>query len=403
MLMKRSKTHCDCVARINPKILKWAREALNLSIDEVIYQLKIPSVTSEVLLSWERGEDFPRVRVAKKLAKLYGLSFIIFYLNDIPQKIKPLKDFRGVGALPFSRNFIFLMRDIQGKQELLKELRLQEHRAAIPFVKSVKYSEQVPGLIRALSKIISSQVKLKKQADKNIRLLTLLFESLGISVSFSNSFNGHYLYAVSPKEVRGFAIADPIAPFIFVNSKDSDTAQLFTLLHEFCHILLGQTGIGDQSNREDNSIETLCNRATAEFLIPTDQFEKIWRTIRSKELEEQVSILTKHFPVSSLSILIKLFSTDKIPYTVFETAYAKHKEAFEQILQEKKERKRSQSTSGFVPLDILLFRKNGKNFTYAVLDGLQKGHIGFLDACSALGITNRNKFDVYINKWSRHL
>ena len=101
--------------------------------------------------------------------------------------------------------------------------------------------------------------------------------------------------------------------------------------------------------------------------------------------------------------MIKLFSTDKIPYTVFETAYTKHKEAFEQILQEKKERKREKSTNGFAPSDILLFRKNGKNFTYAVLDGLQKGHIGFFDACSALGITNRNKFDVYINKWSKHL
>lgn len=399
--MSKNKSNANtCMARINAQNLKWARETLSISTKEVIDQLNIKNVTEELLTIWENGTEFPPVYIAKKLAKFYGINLVVLYLPRIPQKIKPLKDFRRMDSLPFSRNFIFLMRSIQEKQEVLKELLIENGHTALPIVGSVSIEQGVPGLVQALQDNISKYLKLKKKAEDNLKPITRLLESLGISVSFSNSFNGHYLSAVSPKEVRGFAIADKVAPFIFVNSKDSKNAQLFTLLHEFCHILLGETGVGEQSHNADKRIEILCNQATADFLIPSQRFEQALKVMPSKDLDDTVYELTHLFPVSSLSVLVKMFSIGKLAYQNFETAYIRHKESFEQILQQESRQKKSSKI--VLKTDLRLFRQNGKRFTYIVLDGLQKGKIGFTEACSALGVSNGNKFDTYVNKWSKY-
>lgn len=390
-------------AKINPEILKWAREALSLSREEVVRSFKNVSIDAESLEMWETGRDFPSVPIAKKLAKFYGIHFIVLFLPSLPQRIKPLKDFRGVSSQSFSKNFIFLMREIQGKQELLKDILFEKKARPLEYVGSVKLSEGVPGLVRALRRIISSRYKMKKKAEQNLNPLADLLENMGISISFANSINGHHLWAVSPTEVRGFAISDPIAPFIFINSKDSKNAQLFTLIHELCHILLGETGVGDISSKSTNKIEVLCNQATAEFLIPTKEFRQALEATSAAPLEEVLSSMSRSFPVSVFSILIKLVTLGKISRKTFEREYLAQQINFEQNLQQKNLQEKNHSSNHIVRHDVRILRINGKRFTRFVLDGLASRKIGFADACAALGVANRNNFEKYLNRWSKKL
>jgi len=55
---------------------------------------------------------------------------------------------------------------------------------------------------------------------------------------------------------------------ILINTGGSSKARkLFTLAHEFCHILLGKTGVSNASVRK-NKVETFCNQFAAYLLAP---------------------------------------------------------------------------------------------------------------------------------------
>src|SRR3546814_17037769 len=56
---------------------------------------------------------------------------------------------------------------------------------------------------------------------------------------------------------RGFALADPIAPFVVINDRDAKTAWSFTLLHEVAHLWIGATGVS--GGHFEGSTEQFCN------------------------------------------------------------------------------------------------------------------------------------------------
>ncbi len=70
------------------------------------------------------------------------------------------------------------------------------------------------------------------------------------------------------EECKGFALYDDHnTPIIMISKADEfDPAKTFTLIHEYCHLLLREPGISDQ-NRE-NPVEAFCNRFAGAFLIP---------------------------------------------------------------------------------------------------------------------------------------
>ena len=54
---------------------------------------------------------------------------------------------------------------------------------------------------------------------------------------------GSHHTTIDVKVFRGFALADRFAPFVVINDKDAAEAWSFTLLHELCHLFLGETGV----------------------------------------------------------------------------------------------------------------------------------------------------------------
>lgn len=77
------------------------------------------------------------------------------------------------------------------------------------------------------------------------------------------------------EELRAFVLLDDYAPLIFVNQKDSYTARIFSLVHEFVHILRGSDELLNDKNN-DFIEEQNINKITAAFLMPEEQFKNIF-------------------------------------------------------------------------------------------------------------------------------
>lgn len=72
-------------------------------------------------------------------------------------------------------------------------------------------------------------------------------------------------------ELRAFVLLDDYAPLIFINQKDSYTARIFSLIHEFIHILHGTDEL--LSGNDCRIVEERhINKVVAAFLKPPSEF-----------------------------------------------------------------------------------------------------------------------------------
>ena len=116
-------------AYINPTMLVWARSETPFRTVESVEE-RFPSITAKSLESWERGEDYPSVTEAKKLASIYKLPFAAFYLTEAPsKKIKRYTDRRTLrGCYTEDINQNLYLRKVDLYVQLLEVTRVPLHR-----------------------------------------------------------------------------------------------------------------------------------------------------------------------------------------------------------------------------------------------------------------------------------
>src|ERR1051325_2111964 len=118
-------------AYITPKVLKWARESARMPLETAA--LKVP-VDPDKLTEWEEGLSQPTIRQAEILAKAYRRPFALFFLPEIPRDFQPLQDFRRNTSKPLSTGSIFIIREIQQKQNWISFLNRENNEEPLSFI-----------------------------------------------------------------------------------------------------------------------------------------------------------------------------------------------------------------------------------------------------------------------------
>lgn len=361
-------------ARINPALLTWARERAQFGVPVLASRLKIPP---ERLEAWERGEQWPTFKQAQDFASRTYVPFGYLYLREPPEETLPLPDLRTVaGHRPErpSAELIEMAQIVLRRQEWYAEYLRDQGVERNPNVGRASVVNNVLDVVRDMRRVLDVPAHPERgDWEQYQRLLVRKIEQAGILV-MRQGFIRHHTRPLSVQEFRGFAIADPLAPVIFINLADAPSARLFTLIHELAHIWLGQSGISDASPDSHRREEIFCNAVAAEFLVPEEEFQTHWRVLEN--WRDNLPPLEAHFRVSQWVIARRALTLGKIG-----------REDYQRYVAELLERHRNREKSGGGPT-YYRTRKGqvSEAFSRALVSEALSGRVLLRDAGNLLNV-----------------
>lgn len=288
-------------ANINTDMLTWARERSGISVPDFARRC---GISEERLREWESGERKLTFNQAMRFAEKAHVPFGYLFLAKPPEEVLPIPDLRtleGQGVQRPSAELLDLVKLMMQRQEWYREYLQQHFAEANPYVGRASYSDSVESIVEDIRACLGVEPHpTRGKWDDYYRDLVQRIESLGILVMRQGNL-GHHSRPLNVEEFRGFAIVDEYAPIIFVNHSDALGARLFTLIHELCHIWIGQSGISDGDTNTHRQEEVLCNAVAAEFLVPAQEFRALWQH-DSESWEDNLPPLEAHFHVSTWAL-----------------------------------------------------------------------------------------------------
>ncbi len=378
-------------ADITPKLLKWARESAKMDPDTASAKV---GVTTGKLLEWEAGTSLPTIRQAQTLARAYRRPFALLFLSDIPRDFKPLQDFRTKGSKPLGTGSVFIIREIQQRQTWISELNQEDNEPKAEYVGRFSIKDDpvtvADDILRTLAidpSNYTASSPMKEWIDSA--------ESKGIFISRTSFI--HSRLVLDSEEIQGFAIADPYAPFVFINSDDYDAPQLFTLLHEIAHLWIAATGISNHIEPDlhikdhQNPIELFCNEVAANALIPAKILDRM--PTNTFDSVEMVYRHSRNLGVSSFALLVRAYKANRISPDRYRQLKNHADEAYRAYLkreEEKKARKKDAEIAGGPNYYVLQINRNSRLFTHTVLQAFHEGSIAPTQATNLLNVKVSN-------------
>jgi Zn-dependent peptidase ImmA (M78 family) len=246
----------------------------------------------------------------KQLEKFAAATYTplgYFFLKEPPEDELPIPDFRTVKGQPEhpSPNLLDTIQTMQSRQEWMREFLLEEGQKPLSFIRSATLKTNPIEVATEMRKVLSLSDGWAKRVStwtEALRLLRGAIEDAGVMIVINGVVGNNNYRSLDVAEFRGFALVDEYAPLIFINGRDSVSAQMFTIIHELSHLWLGYEGVSnfDKLQPVKTDVEEFCNQVAAEFLVPSDEFKKALRVNLRKTDRELFQLIARRFKVSPL-------------------------------------------------------------------------------------------------------
>lgn len=261
---------------VNPELLSWAADRAGLEDVE----RRFPKFAE-----WMSGELSPTFKQLEEFAKVAHAPLGYLFLEKPPQEEVPIPDFRTIRNAKMrqpSADLLDTIYESQMRQSWYRDYVIAEGHDRIAFVGSVRPSTPInmvaDEMRRRIGFDLTERARYQNWEDARRQLIDAI-EGLGVLVMVSGIVRGNTHRRLDPEEFRGFALADEMAPLIFVNGADTKAAQIFTLVHELAHIWAGDTALSDARMNTDDGVERglWANRVAAEVLVPVSALRAAYR------------------------------------------------------------------------------------------------------------------------------
>lgn len=324
----RRQTECvpSITALVEPVLLAWARKTANLEPLAAARKIGVPEGRIE---EWEAGNSRPTIAQLREAARVYRRPLGVFFLPEPPQGFETMRDFRrifGSGEAAWSAALHDEYRRAHAQREALleiNELDGVEPRAAWRLANLPDVDQSIA---RSAHRALTAAAPLDRPtagADeyRHLAYWIAALEHMGVMVMQTRGGQ------VEPDEMRAFSLYFDAVPVITLNGADWPRGRLFSVIHEYAHLLLHTSGLCDtttdtRATTEDRRLEARCNAIAAEILMPAaDVLASAMVRQRAPGHEWTLGELidaAKPFGVSVESLLRRLVTLGRVPMEFYQ-------------------------------------------------------------------------------------
>ncbi len=372
-------------ALVKPSLLVWARRTAGYKTVEAAAQRA--RLKTEQLESWEQGESRPTVNQLRHLGQVYSRPLAVFYLPEPPRDFEALR-LRDYRRLPDAT-----VPD--ESPELRAEIRRALYRREI-FLELADDWEDTPPELEA-----SASMR-EKPERVGARIRDLLGISTEEQIGWASEYEAlnNWRFAlegagvlvfqasgIDIDEMRGFSLTDRPFPVVVVNIRDRPRARIFSLMHEFTHILLRDSGLCDLVEREnrpsaEQRVERFCNSVAAAALVPKDDLLAQPMVARKPDRSaawswDEIREMASRYEVSDQALLGRLRTLDKIDEGFYwQTA---------RTFQRRYDKSKVRTSRGPAPPEKVV-NNAGQLFTSLVLESYHDARISAVDLSDYLDV-----------------
>ena len=366
---------------VEPALLRWARERAELDVAQL--SKRFPR-----LREWESRTVQPTLKQLEEFARATHAPVGYLFLPEPPVENVPIPDFRTVENARIARPSPDLLETVyicEQRQEWYRDFARAAGEATLPFVGSFTVRTAIRTAAASIRSALEFDVESRRALptwSEALREFIAQADELGILVMCSGIVGSNTHRKLDPQEFRGFALADPLAPVIFINGADTRSAQMFTLAHELAHVWIGQSALSDTDARSvpDQAVERWCNGVAAELLVPIDMLQQEYRD--GDDLATETNRLARRFKVSTLVILRRIHDAGGLTREELWGAY-----------DAELARLRALPSGAGGNFYLTLPARVSKRFARALVSSTLEGQTLYRDALRMLGFSKMKTFD----------
>ena len=369
---------------VNPEILRWARKRAGLNQKDLAGKFRR-------LEDWEAGTVQPTLKQVEAFARAVHVPAGYLFLGSPPDESVPIPDFRTVAGRNVARpspNLLDTIYACQERQTWYREFARISGQPELAFVNSATVAMPAATVAAELREKLDFQVAVRKECptwSDALRRFIRRAEDIGVLVMVNGVVGNNNYRRLDASEFRGFALADPLAPLVFINGADSKAAQMFTLAHELAHIWLGSSAlsnIGARPVHGSRSEEVSCNAVAAEFLVPLVALRA--ELSSDEQLPHTMSRLARTFKVSSLVVLRRLFDAEWVDRETFEVHWQSEIERLRTF---------NRGSGGGGDFYRTTLARVSRRFARALVESTHEGHTLYRDAFRMVGVSKVETFN----------
>jgi Zn-dependent peptidase ImmA (M78 family) len=308
-------------------VLRWARESCGLSALAAARKLGLPE---DRVQGWEAGTAVPTIAQLRKAAEVYKRSLAVFFLSAPPEGFDTLRDFRrldGADAGHWSPELHEEFRRAHTQRDFARELAETEERELpdawrIPVSADDSDAEIAARIRAALKKVGPLPIPPATPSPyEHLNAWVSAIEASGVLVLATRGGK------VSVDEMRGMSLYFDVLPVIVLNGGDYPRPRLFSLLHEFVHLVLHTEGLcdvvtDDKPRTADRSLEARCNAIAAAVLMPAAEVRARPEVNARKDIPaswdyDTLRPVAAQFGVSAEAFLRRLSTLGLVPLDLY--------------------------------------------------------------------------------------